>query len=436
MNKSKIFAASMAAGMALSMLSPVAAMAEGMTYTPVAGSQVSFQKYLVMKNQANVPNVTFNYAIRPGAAQTAKLANGTIEVYAGDDANKVTGAPTIGSVTFQVSDKDDADNYGDTVKDLPATDGVQAGAGKDMLTLQSGEVYARHPINVNFSGVRFKEPGIYRYIVTESNSNSLGIDNDNDQERILDVYVKEENNALVVDGYALHNNAATAVVKQDGSDTAGKPQGYTNRYVTYDLNLAKTVSGNQASHDEYFKFTVTISGAVAGTKYNVSLAPGRLGTMQGNADVNTKTNAINLESHQNPTFITAGDDGSVTQEFWLQQGQNLVIQGLARGTAYEVHEDSGTMANEGYKVTTTISGDTKVGGLDAASDVDVRLNESTLSMADTSIQADTIVTYNNERKGTIPTGVILTVVPGVALGIAGLAGIAVMNRKKKEEQAD
>ena len=50
-----------------------------------------------------------------------------------------------------------------------------------------------------------------------------------------------------------------------------KDKGFTNEYATQDLTFSKTVTGNQGSREKYFQFTVKISNAVAGTKYDVDL---------------------------------------------------------------------------------------------------------------------------------------------------------------------
>ena len=51
--------------MAVSMFAtPAFAADPGYTYDPVSGSTIHAEKYLVMDDEANVPNVTFTYSIR------------------------------------------------------------------------------------------------------------------------------------------------------------------------------------------------------------------------------------------------------------------------------------------------------------------------------------------------------------------------------------
>ena len=396
-------------------------MAEGgVTYTPVRGSEsVVFEKYLVMDENANVPNETFNFTITPGAAQAATATSS--KVYAGNDGNVVAGTPTIGTATFTTEDA----TY-TTAQDLPSSVNVQKMNGtnviKDDVTLTEGQKYARKDVVINFGSVSFKEPGVYRYLVNETAGTEKGITYDNTQ-RVLDVYVEDNSattpNTLRVAGYVLHKNAADAVVPKDGSMPTGKASGFTNSYSTHDLTISKAVTGNQASRDEYFEFTLNITGAVAGTKYTVDLE---------NAEVTTKKNAINTTAHTNPALLTANESGEVTQTFWLQGGQSIVVRGLANNTAYTVGENKTTMGDEGYTTTAAITGDTKTGD-----NQDIALNTD-LQVVDTAITADTTVAFTNAKNGTIPTGILNSLVPGALTLVGAASAIVVMAKNRKEEK--
>lgn len=415
---SKVGAVVMAAAMTATMGLPAFA-AAGMVYTPVAGDSVNVEKYLVMRNTANVPNMTFSYSIAPGAAQAASIANGNSQVYAGNDANKVVGAPTIGTAAFTAGQT----TY--TTAQTFAGD-TQAASGKtDPVTLAANEKYARSDIEVDFSGVTFKEPGVYRYVISETPSTGdLSVEDDADLTRIMDVYVIDNAGDLEVQGYVLHDNEANAVVKADGSLTDGKADGFINRYVTEDLTLSKTVAGNQGSKDEYFEFTVHISDAVEGTIYTVDLS---------NADATTRTNAINTTAHTNPATLTVGSDGTVTQTFWLQHGQSIVVQGLAKETAYHTTETKATLDAEGYTASAAITGDTKDGTATNGNDMSM---DTTTKVKDAHIEADTTVAYTNTKSGTIPTGVLMTIAPFAAVTILGGVGAATIAMKKKKEDEE
>jgi hypothetical protein len=335
--------------MAVSMFAaPAFAADPGYTYDPVSGSTIHAEKYLVMDDEANVPNVAFQYSISAGQAIAGEYnTDGTIvklPVWAGDDASKVTGTPTIGTAVFSAGQTTFDEAQENENDDLKNKDG-SAVKLKDEVTLAAdgSQKYARSKIEVDFSGVSFNEPGIYRYVITESREGVLkGSDTeasaddsivyDEDDTRILDVYVIDNNGALEVEGYVLHNTDEDGIVLEDGtSQQPTKTDGFENIYLTEDLMLEKKISGNQASRDEYFEFTVTISNAIPGTVYDVVDTDEDPNVQT--FDRTTKLNGINTEAHENATELTVGADGSVTATFWLQGDQSLKILGLAKGTS-------------------------------------------------------------------------------------------------------
>lgn len=380
--------------------------AEGVTYTPVAGSEIEINKYLVMDEAANVPNVEFTFSIAPGTAINSDAGSTKAQVRAGNDANAVTGTPTIETATFAAGQQ----TY--TAADDLTSAGLQVATGaKDPVTLAQGEKYAKSQFAVDFSGVQFKEPGVYRYVITEAASSIGGITNDADATRTLDVYVVDNNGALQVQGYVLHNNDGGDALL-DGSSATNKAQGYINRFATHDLTISKTVAGNAGSRDEYFKFTVTITGAVAGTVYDVDLTA---------AEAETKTNAINTESHENPAQLTADAQGSVQQDFYLQNGQSIVIKGLADGVSYTIAEEDALLDNEGYVTTVAQTGDT-----------DGTFTADSRSLVNAAITADTTDAFTNTKAETIPTGIINKVAPYAA--VVGLAAfLLIVSRRKHTE---
>ena len=287
--------------------------------------------------------------------------------------------------------------------------------------------YAKKTATLDFSACRFTEPGIYRYIVTESGTNQA-VTNDADATRVVDVYVNdasdEGENKLTIAGYVLHSNADDAPDVSlgenngsTGSYVGTKSQGFTNSYDTSDITINKAVSGNQASRDKYFEFTVKITDAVPGTVYDVDLS---------DADVTTKTNAATIadnEGKTNPATLTVGKDGTVTQKFYLAHRQRITIQGVAKGSKYEVTENA-----EDYKSTSF-----DAIGADAVD----RVQEATADATSGTVASEDIYTgYLNTRDGVIPTGVIMTVAPFAAVTLLGGAGAVTMVMKKKKSEEE
>lgn len=392
---------------AAAMMTSMPVMAAGTNYgATIEGTKTTtFDKYLVMDAQAEVPNATFTYAVTAGAAKAYDVDGKKFEVLAGVDANRVTMAGVgTGATANQIVYK-----QGDTT----AQDENAYVKDYDKAT----EKYAKKTATLDFSQCAFTEPGVYRYVITESGTNQ-GITNDADLTRIVDVYVNDASTGaekkLTIAGYVLHSNADDTpdVAMGENAGSAGeytdmKSQGFTNSYDTSDLTFRKEVSGNQASHDKYFEFTVAITGAVPNTVYQVDLV---------GADATSKSNAATIEANSgqiNPASLTVGEDGTVTQKFYLQHGQEIKIQGLAKETKYAVTENK-----EDYKSTPA--------GVTGYTD----------AVDGTIVSTDLKTSYLNTRDGVIPTGVIMTVAPFAAVTLLGGFGAATIAMKKKKKHED
>ena len=390
---------------ALTMSMGMPALAAGGYGAEIDGTKTTtFDKYLVMDKQAEVPNASFTYAVTAGTAKAYNVADKKFEILAGVDADKVTmagvGTKAAGTITYKQGDVT-SDDENALVK------------GYDKTT----EKYAKKTATLDFSACKFTEPGIYRYIVTESGTNQA-VTNDADATRVVDVYVNDVSDnteyKLKIAGYVLHSNADDApdvsLGKNNGSAgayVATKSQGFTNSYDTSDLSIKKEVSGNQASRNKYFEFTVNITGAVRGTVYDVDLS---------GAEATTQSNAATITANEdktNPARLTVGKDGTVTQKFYLAHGQEIKIQGIAKDSKYKVTENA-----EDYKST--------VAGVDGYKDATNGTVAST----------DLKTSYLNTRDGVIPTGVIMAVAPFAAVTLLGGAGVVTMVMKKKKSSEE
>lgn len=365
-------------------------MAEGSAYAPVNGKNTTFDTTIYMRNTAKVPNVTFHYGVTAGAPQAASAGN--LAVLAGNDGITSDGLPTIADIAF-------------TANDAKAADGT----------------FIKKEGTVDFSGVTFKEPGVYRYVVTETGE-AQGVtheDKANKQEdrvKALDVYVTDDGaGKLVVSGYVMHDNETDKAAQLDETkELDDKDTNFEHLLTTSDVVLSKKVTGNQGSRDEYFKFTVNITGADEGTQYIVDLT---------NADVTTTKNGVNTETHVNPALLTADEHGAVTADFWIQNNQSIKIQGLGGKTGYTVTE-----AENAYKTNIDVTGDVTN---EAANDIKT-LTAKTVT--DKAVTADTTVAYTNDKSGAVPTGIVMPIAGATSIMLIGGAGVGyfILKNKKRE----
>ena len=367
---------------------------------PVAGGTFDFDKYLVMDINANVPNVSFTFSIAPGKAVSASGTNHVI--YKGNDVNRVVGTPVLkvggvstGTVTFAPT---------------PTENTYTSAQEGDVVTLTGEQKYAVKTLTVDFSGVTFKAPGIYRYVITEQKANPKpsGISYDTNFERTLDVTVQYKagsDTELEVSGYTFYKTNKT-----DGSDDTGtKDTGFTNTYAAKDLTLTKIVSGNQGDRDKFFKFTVTISNAVPGTVYDVTIpttgAPTQNDLEQGDSIDDVNLNKLTVGSAQAPETT-----GSVTAIYYLKHNQSIVIKGLTADTQYTITEAD--YSGDGYSTTNTDN---------TEDDADGKTTK-TKEMG----TAPHTVTFTNSKSGTVPTGILLETAPYLILGAVVVAGLVVL----------
>lgn len=341
--------------------------------TPVSGGTTTFNKYLVMDADANVPNVTFGFTVTAGTAQVA--SGGSPAIYAGVTPNLIA----VSDASFTTSDS--------TTPGTPSN------------TEDSTQKYATKSVTVDLQGVTFNKPGIYRYVITETATSQDGITNDTNTTRTLDVhvaYAEGSETELEVTSYALHPS----------DDSSKKANGFTNTYATHNLTLEKQVEGNQGDRNKYFKFTVSITNAVKGTVYNVDLS---------DADSNPNVN----DGTTNPNQLVA-TDGTVTATYYLKDDQSITIKGLTGGTHYTITEES--YSSDGYTTTNTVDGTASSQGGTTGDE----------TMGDSFHE----VVFSNHKEGIVPTGILIETGPYILMGavvIIGLVALLATSRRRSRK---
>lgn len=457
---------------------PVHAAAEGTVYSTVLTTDdelktTALNKYFVMKSSAAVPEADFTFTVTPGAAVDADTAAGKSAVLAG-----------VGMPALKIG-SGNAETDGDIVMTFTAGDTTvnEADKGTDTPVFvtdnETDEKYVKKTLVLDFSAVPFTEPGIYRYIITETGSNQAVTNgyqsaDSTETKRTLDVYVEDAQTVaadgqtdagkpqLKIAGYVMYNGEQTtapnaagnpdAAAPNNGAEVTGavKNNNITNVYASQNLTFGKIVTGNQGSRDKYFKFTLTLSGIKAentNIAVDVSRADPAVPAEPSNATKSAyagKPNPVLLIADTDKTEETDGytvtavdsdEDGktdsyTVTAYYYLQHGQYITVKGLPQGVSYALSEEA-----EDYSATGGITAALSTLNWDGADGADALSNAQSGK-----IQAADIYTgFTNSRVGTIPTGILSTVGGSAALAVFGIAGVAggvlYLKKKKSEEEA-
>ena len=256
---------------------------------------------------------------------------------------------------------------------------------------------------IDWSNVVIKEPGVYRWTVTKtvSDTDPVGNPTNNSETLYLFAYATDNSGSLVISGVGLTHDANLSATKGDLNDS----------YPVQTLNLAisKTVTGNQGSKDQYFKFTVNLTSPSGSADQTY--------TITGH-DVTVPQTAYNNATKNVETITVTGGKGTV--DLWLKHGQTVTIKNMLYGTAYTITESE----NTGYTVTSAITGDT----------ADATANGATAS--DTALTASTTVAFTNDKQAVVPTGVVLnTSAPLMGLLLAA-ALLLMINAGKRKFEAE
>ena len=268
----------------------------------------------------------------------------------------------------------------------------------------TGKQFVKKTGTIDFSGCNFTEPGIYRYIISETGTNT-GVTNDTD--KIMDVFVTDNNGTLAVSGYVLHSNATDIELNPQSDGDApykldDKVTGFVNTFESADLIFGKKITGNQGNKFKEFTFTLKITNASPSSKYTIEYS-GNRSDAQDEPESGTKA------------VLETDEHGNATRTFKMTNNTFVTVKGLAKGVKYELTEDA-----EDYVSTKGITGETE--------------EESyTGDQTGTMNNLDVKTGFTNSKTGVIPTGILLTTMPYFVVVLAGGAMIMLSASKKKEE---
>lgn len=349
---------------------------------------VTFDKTLDMSGAegTTVPSLTFKYTVKPGNAHVATYnSDGTLktpEITAG------VGKPTISDVTFSSSD-----------------------------TLAENKI--KKSVTVNFDDITFPEPGIYRYVITETNESSTTypyITYDTNNERYMDVYVvyEEDTTNTVISGSTIYYAAEEKTDVNGGEFETDAKEGFVNKYDTKNLSISKTVTGNMGNKTQDFTFSISFTeGPVSAT--------------------------IDAVKGETTTKVEFNESRTATATFTLKHNESIIFKGLPSTTKYTIVESLAT--DEGYITSATISeGSSNANTLVVTrADDNSETDEKDESDDQTIIKEKVMgteshsVVVKNHKEVTTPTGIITTFAPYVLMvAFAAVVAFFFLRRRQRE----
>lgn len=225
----------------------------------------------------------------------------------------------------------------------------------------------------DLSNLKFNQPGIYKYEVTESRGDNTDMTYDL-ATRYLYVFVKREDGVLKV--------YASKLVKDDATT---KSDTFTNKYGVdkefKDLTIKKTVTGAMGDTQKDWNFDLTI-----------------------NSGSGRRTYVVRQEGYDDKT-LKSGEK----YEFTLKSGESITVENLSTTDTYTVTEDEANKDN--YETTNEV--------------------KEAKNMAAEDVTEEII----NKRDTVNPTGIMMMYGPyALMVALAGALGLFVAKKHRAEEE--
>lgn len=337
--------------------------------TAISGNTVTFKTILVLDldtlgGQKRIPAKTFHYEITPGADQAATGSN--LPIYAGKLSN---------------------------TKTLTTEANI---AAKDVNTDTSSETVNT---TIDFTGVDWGAPGIYRYNVKNTDTASNAYDGTGfGKTMTLDVAVVNNTDGT---GYHIDHAALVDTTTKDGKTTTSKVDNFAFKYHSKYLKFTKIVAGSQGNQNKYFKFTLSMTGLTGLDKLYVT----------------TTSTSTNTDAQKDGIIsVKNGSTGDIV--FYLKHNENVIINNLPVGYNFTLSEDNAAITADGYKAS-----------IDSASNLQMTNGSTTNNTVKNSLSFN----VTNTKEGIVPTGVIFAVAP-FAIGAVAIAAFVILKVRKAAKQ--
>lgn len=208
----------------------------------------------------------------------------------------------------------------------------------------------------------------------------------------------------------------------DGVGATDKTDNYVNEYLTYDLQVTKTIAGNQGDKEDTFFVTILIEDIPENTKVTWFKA----------LEYTTAIDPTDTDTYAETGEWTATDENKIEQTVEVTHLDKYLVTGIPLGATYTVNEldeeagnklDADGKTVDGYTVTYVGNGvddDNTDGNGPETIEVD----------DDAVVENDGLYTVDitNTREGVIPTGVAIGIISGIV--IVGVAAAYFILRRK------
>lgn len=394
----------------------------------VQNTNIDIKKEIIAFNPnastVHAPVVTYTYEVTP-----ATVAGLTVTDETGDhtSGSAVTAPVKAGITTGVVVTGTAAGTAGDATK---AT-GTLVFTNTDTFTTAAAGDTNEYDINVDFSGVTFTQPGVYRYQIAETISAASYADvamEDGDANTLyLDVYVDGN---LDIYGYVcMTANASvtpSTTTKINGF-VDGNAADNSDKYYTYDLVLSKdVVNDTYGATNNAYPFTLTFSNP-----------EGYTSTFTIDQTVGTGSTGLNSSAATITGLPTAWSGDVQVKDGDAAAGTtvgDITLTGIPAGVDVNVYETNNVTG-------VTYSVETKVDGTTAATDDSVvtgaqstDVDVDTTKIAATDEQTVEIV---NTLLLISPTGFVVRFAPYMLVLMGGIflivLGVVLYKRTNREE---
>lgn len=448
--------------------------------TPTAQDKaINIQKELTVFNPDEAfvygPAFTYTYTVTPGTAGTS-ITDATSQHASG----LATSTTTIAGITTGVTV-----NSGTAGTSTSAV-GTLSWTNADILdAADDGEENYKNVV-IDFTNVVFSQPGVYRYIITETpaaNDASYAVagitETSGNRVRYLDVYVMRSSTFdpthdgsdgheyvagdWMIYGYVCFYND-TAIDAADLSTTPIKTTGFVtgttngstavtaDQYHTYNLTVGKTLDGDSTMNSHKFPFDVTWanpSGSASGTFQYIVETTGNAQVNKADVAATTSINGTDIAAHMTvggaSAVSTADKDGTPS----IANGATVKYIGIPQA-AYATVTETNDVTGTTYTTTATEtigSGSATDVEFDVASTAVLSANNKTATtdQGDTAVYAESstvtadsnyAVQFTNKLAVISPTGYVVRYAPYALILIAGIALFVIAKKRRKHTEEE